>query len=134
MAVRTLVDVESLLVRELKAHADIIAIVGPRVATELPPKASFPYLTLFLTGGNVIVERHLSAPTVQVDAWGGTRAEARNLALVAQGVIHTLRGTYTEGVVSGAEDLIPVRRLFDATANRPRYMFEVRVFAHPLPA
>lgn len=132
--VRTLPDIESLLVGVLKGDSEVQAIVGQRVATELPPKASFPFLALLLTGGNVFVEQHLTGTTVQVDAWGTSRAEARNLALVAQGVIHQIKGTYTEAVVSGVEDVIPVRRLYDGVAHRPRYMFEVRVYAHPVPA
>lgn len=126
-------DVESVMVAYLKVHTDVIALVDPKnIATELPPKSDFPFLQLTLIGGAVPVERYLAAPTVQVDAWGGTRLEARILCATAHAALIEMVGLQGSlGTVTGVETLIHPRKFTDPTNNRPRYQAEVRIWLHP---
>lgn len=125
-------DTETLCIEHLKADNALHDLIPARsIAGELPQKATWPFLTVQLTGGNVPVERRLVGATVQVDAWGGTRAEARKLCATAHASLIEMGGIQPSGaVVTGVQTLIAPRKFPEP--NRPRYQFEVRLWAHEL--
>lgn len=129
-------DVESIVVQYLKDHEAIGEYFGdddPRVSSELPPKASFPYLTTSQGPGIVRVEGFLVGHRMQCDAWGGSREQARLLARTAHAALVLLRGTTDLGTVTGVESILAPRKFSDPVNNRPRYLFEVRVWATSVP-
>lgn len=136
IAANVLPDVETLVIQYLKDHAGVLALIpATRISSELPSQPSFPYLTVAMGPGVVRVEGHLAGWRMQGDAWGGTREQARALALVAQAALAGIpRATYPEGIVTGAETLAAPRKFPDPVSNRPRYTFDVRVWATPAPA
>lgn len=132
MTIYVLPDVESVVVAYLKAHPDVIALVDPKnIGAELPPKSDFPYLQVTLGGGTVPVERFLAAPAVTIDAWGGTRLEARTLCATAHAALIELVGVQGSlGVVTGAATLLHPRKRTDRENNRPVYTAEVLIWLH----
>jgi hypothetical protein len=125
-------DVESIVVAYLKGHDDIAALIPPeQIAAELPPRATFPFLQVSLDGGYIATERHLVGARVGVEAWGGTRIQARYLCATAHAALIDMNGTFTGGVVTGVVTLLAPRKFVDQVNNRPRYQSEVRVYAHP---
>jgi hypothetical protein len=138
MAAAALLDVEAFLVARLKADAGALhALVGDRISTELPK--SFPghgekRLQLFRVGGVPDPgdgPGHLDRPSVQLNAYGTTKAEAFDVAQAALGVVLELEGTAADGIV--------VTRAFrnlgptwspDPAAGAPRYLLGVILNVH----
>jgi hypothetical protein len=90
-------------------------------------------MQISLIGGTVPVERHLAAAMIQLDAWGGTRLEARMLSATAHAALIEMIGPQGDlGIVTGVATLIHPRKFTDVNNNRPRYLSEIRVWAHPL--
>lgn len=127
-------DVESIVIQYLKQQEDVLELLtdSARISSELKQKAEFPCLTAAQGPGIVRVERFLVGHRIQVDAWGGTREEARLLARTAHAALLELRGTQDLGIVTGVETILAPRKFPDPVNNRPRYLFEVRVWATPL--
>lgn len=126
-------DVESALVSALRASSSIGAVFGDRIATSLPSDPTYPFLTLTRTGGADIVPRWFEGATVELQVWGGAGEEVATAAAVrlARSVVLGLSGVYDGAVVTGVETVLGPRNLGDPETGRPRYIFEVRVFAHP---
>lgn len=128
---RLLADVESIVVFHLKADADVDAIVDRRVSTKL--ERTFPAVTVKLIGGRMAVEDFLAAPTLQIDSWATTKAEARTLAYVVERSCRKMRGTHAPyGVVAGTQNVLLPREIAEETAERAHYASEIRVFVRPL--
>lgn len=123
-------DVESLAIQYLKAHDELEDV---RIASELPAKAEFPFVTVLLVGGIQPVAEYLEGYRLQVDTYGGTREEARLLARTVHAALLDMTGTHDEGIVTGIATLIPLRHLSDPSTGRVRFNFDVRVWCHPAP-
>jgi hypothetical protein len=134
MSVRTLVEIETVIVDYLKHHDDVQRLVNDRVSSDLKPTHPVPCLTVVLTGGEVIVERHLSGPTVEVNAWAEQREKARELGYTAHAALVEMIGSQREhrGVVTGVQTLTHPRHLDDPAKNRERYSFEIKVWTRPV--
>lgn len=133
MPLSVLPDAELLAVGYLRGQAEVAAIVGTRVYTELPAAPVFPLLTLHRFGGVPTVPRRLDAARVQVEAWAETKFAARALAATAQAALFEMVGTFASGVVTGVSyDLgLTWSPDTDVEPPRPRYIFGVIVHAHP---
>jgi hypothetical protein len=132
--VHVLPDVESIVVAALKADATVAALVGGRISGELQAKSARPAITIAITGGSDPIDWWLTGPAVQVDVWGEKRQETREIALAANAALIAMGGNVQNlGVVTDVRTLITVRPMPDQNDARPRYSFEVRVVAHPLP-
>jgi hypothetical protein len=128
---RLLPDVESMVVFHLKDDAEVEAIVDRRVSTERGK--TFPCVTVLLLPGRWAVDGFLAAPTVQIDSWGNTRLEARNLAYVVQRSCARMPGTFEGlGVVTGVEDVLLPGSIPEEEGNPSHYTSEVRVFCRSL--
>lgn len=126
-------DVESIVVAYLKAESAVNAIVSGRVSGDLPVKPTFPALTVLLIDDIPPIEWWLSGAAIQVDSFAEKREDARTLARTAFAAMIAMRGVQGSlGVVTGVASLLGVRRMPEPVDNRARYMFEVRVFAHPV--
>lgn len=140
MPLAVLPDAELLTVEFLRSRAEVAALVATRVWPEMPINPSFPALRVQRIGGAPRVPRRLDGARIQVEAWGTTettgRRDARTLAATAHAALWEMAGVYATGVVTGIDEDLgltwsPDRAVVGGTA-RPRFLFGVVVFAHPL--
>lgn len=136
MVVRLLPDAEILLVAALKASADVTAIAGTRVGTELYAGTD-PAVWLTLVTGGETFRNHLVAPVVDVRSYGGSKAQASTLARTCHAVLLTeLMGVHAQGIVTAVETLtLPAWSPDEGfTPPRPRYIGSYLVRCHPHPS
>lgn len=126
-------DVEAVVVAALLDDDGVTAAVGQRVYGARPAKATDPMLVVTRLGGPQ-TQDWIENARIQVDAWGTTRTDAFAAANAAAAALWRLSGTFTAGVVSGTARTLGPFRLDDPVTNRPRYIVEFTVFAHPLSA
>lgn len=129
------VDAERLTARFLREHPDIVAIVGDQVVTVIPNRATFPFLKVTQIAGapRFSIPLYLDEAYLQIDAYGGPKALARQLIDTARHVIAAeLIGTHTEGVVTGVTfgDLSYIPD--DAyEPPQPRFLATASIYTHP---
>lgn len=77
----TIIDIESALVAWLRADTTITTLAAGNVFTVLPRQPTFPAVRLTRVGGAPPHDRPLThdQALVQLDAWGGTKAQAQQL-------------------------------------------------------
>lgn len=137
MTVAVLPDVERIVSTALRASADIITLAGDRVYTELPKRAddrSFPLVRLGRIGGGPTgTPTHLDAALLQLDVWGGSKYQARELAATIVKVLDELdgysaHGGYITGTSPGTLRYVPDETF---TPTKPRYVVDVLVYSRP---
>lgn len=128
------VDVEALAINALLDDAGVIALVSDRVYGDLPANPRFPALLVTRIGGPTDFIGHLDGALLQVEAWAKDRGTARDLAAAALAALLALRGTFDEGVVTGASPFTGIGYLPDPPSSTPRYLFRLQLFCHPIPA
>jgi len=128
-------DIEILAVAHLKASADIAALVGDRVGTELYAGTTSA-IWLSLVTGDERVRNHLIGPMLDVRSYGGTKGQASTLARTVHAVMHDMPGVHTQGVVTSVRCLtLPAWNPDDGfDPPRPRYLGTYELVAHPSPA
>ena len=125
-----LTDAERLVSGFLRRNARMAALVQDRVFTVFPAKAgSAPMLLVQRVGGEPPLSQPLvvDAAQLQLDAYGGPKALAHELAATARAVLTELEGTaQPEGICAGIRFGV-FRWLPDETYTppRPRYVFDV---------
>ena len=136
MVLRLLPSPEQVAVAHLKGHASITALVGTRVATQLPAEATFPFLTVSLVTGEEKVADHLDEAILQLDAWGADKAGADLLIRTARAVMRAAPDVaHTRAVVNDVRTVSVPRWSPDTAVNppRPRYTADVGITLHPHP-
>lgn len=133
MTLRVLPDVEMAALRWLKAQAELTALVGQRIYAKLPKAPTFPAVRLMRVGGTPVIAQHLDVARLQVEAFAPAKYDAWRVAATAQAAIHLLPGIHFEGVVTAVEDAVGLTWAPDNQTDRPRYLFDVLVYAHPHP-
>jgi hypothetical protein len=129
-------DVELVTVTYLRRDGSRVAdLVDDRVYTVVPKSAQFPLLRVVRFGGGPAMSAplHLRNPALQLDAYGGSKADARRvldtaLAELADIAYHTHTGAVVTGVTFGAERYLPDN---DYDPAKPRYSADVTVHLHP---
>lgn len=136
MTVALLPDVERLLSRFLREHADVSALVGDRVYTAFPSQAGDgPLVLVHRIGGAPPFSRPLvfDRADVQIDSYGGGKAVAHELVATVRAALGELEGQpRAEGTVTSVEHG-PLRYVPDDTYKpaRPRYVADVTVHTRP---
>lgn len=123
-------DVEAIVSEYLRTRPRVRALVGDRVYGAFPSKAGKQPLVLVQRVGGI---PPLSQPLVvdeadvQLDAWGGPKVVARELAETCRAEIANLEGTVQPGGVIAGVRFGALRFLPDETFSppRPRYVFDV---------
>jgi hypothetical protein len=144
MPVVLLPDAERLVSAYLRSRAEVSGLVDDRVWTELPGVRAdqtewrFPCVRLVRVGGSPLLERplHWDRARLQLDAWGGPKALARQIAetcraVLAEAHLATHDGAVVAGVGFGPFAYLPDE---DFTPFRPRYTFDATVTLRPGPA
>jgi hypothetical protein len=131
-ALPPLPDAERLVCDYLRDDPRVAALVGERVYTAFPAQAGgAPLLLVQRVGGIPPFSRPLvfDAAGLQIDAYGGTKAQAHELAATARAALDTLAGAQPLGTISGTE-FGSLRYLPDETYDppRPRYQFDLQAY------
>jgi hypothetical protein len=134
MPVRVLPSIEVLAVAHLKASADVAALVGTRVGTELYAGADSA-IWLSLVTGEERFRNHLAALMLDVRSYGGSKSQADVLARTVHAVMHTMPGVHPQGVVTAVQTLaMPAWNPDEGfTPPRARYVGTYVVVLHPNP-
>lgn len=135
MPVRTLPDVEAVVTAHLRASAEVQDLTGggaPRVGTELYA-GDTAALKVTLISGEERLARHLDAARIQLDAYGGTKAQARTLIATARAVLVEMPSTHAGGVVTDIRTLVTPWWNPDTGFEpaRPRYTADLEIVLHP---
>lgn len=132
MPARVLPDAERLVGSYLRGHADVVALAGTRVTTELPATPVYPAVTLTRVGGVPSIANYLDVARLEFSCWAATKAAALALARTVEAAMLTLPGTHALGVVTG---VVQVGEGFrwnpDEETDVPRYSFVVECYLHP---
>lgn len=130
-------NMEAVLSQLLRDQPEIEDLAGDRVYTAIPVGAGGdPLLRVTQIGDEKLSTRPLwiVRTTLQVEAYGGSKAQASTLARTAEGVL-ALRGpgVHPPAVIVGV-DLGAMLNLPDDEYEpaRPRFLFSVTITAHPL--
>lgn len=135
MALRVLPDVEKICIDFLVGLAELDGHFNDRIHTELPAKPVYPLgLLSRIPGSAPVVRKHLDVARIQGEGWGNTKVEARLTAAMLQAALHELPGLRDLGTVTAVEDSLGLGWLPDPVTEKPRYVFEVLVYAHPNPS
>ncbi len=135
MSIALLPNVEALVSAFLRGRSEITALIDDRVYTVLPKGVVFPTLRLAQYDDALVTQRPLWVATsfLQLDAFGGTKADAYTLAATARAVMAAyLPGTHAGGVVtdvrfSGMRDEPDA----DYEPAKPRWLFTAEITVHP---
>lgn len=135
MAVRMLPSTEALVASYLRSSADVTALIGTRIGTELYAGTGAAVWLSLVTGSEQF-RNHLISAVIDVRSYGGSKADADLLARTVHAVIHDMPGAHATGVVTGVETLTIPAWLPDEGFEpaRPRYLASYSVTAHPLPS
>lgn len=108
------------------------------VYSSIPRNPTYPLVTLKRIGG-IPAERHrLDFASIQVDVWGTSKTEARDIAAEARAALYGMEGTSyaladnwpDDAVVSGVSDTLGLTWLPDQETSRDRYVFGVGLYLH----
>jgi hypothetical protein len=125
-------DAEQLVSAFLRSNSRILGLVGERVFTVFPAQAGpEPLLLVQRVGGEPPFSQPLvlDVAQLQVDAYGGPKKAAYNLAATARAVLTELEGQVRPEGIAGAVRFGSSQWLPDETFTppRPRYIFDVAV-------
>lgn len=140
MALTLLPDIEILVVDFFLAQPEIAAFFTAdtphdRVYTVLPKTKTWPLVRVTRYGGLPVTSPalRLDAPTVQIEAFGGPKKTAHDLAQTCRAAMaERLPGAHPEGFVTGVT-FGAFADLPDATFEpaRPRFLFTSTIYVHP---
>lgn len=128
-------NVEALCSAFLADQPEVADEVAERVYTTIPKQATYPLVRVTVldstpTGEPLWLEAH----TVQVEAFGGSKAEAFRIAVKCRAAIsQRLTGDHPgAGVVTGVRSAGLLDLPDDShTPAKPRWLFTSTVYAHP---
>lgn len=128
----TFPDAEAIAGKALR-DADITGL-STRVYSSLPKEPTYPLAIVKRIGG-VPAERHqLDKASLQIEVWGGPKADIHDISQDARVVLHELEGTTVSdpnAFVAAVEDTLGLAWLPDPVTNRDRYIFGVTLYLHP---
>lgn len=132
----TLPNLEAIVSAHLRATPELDASLGDRIYTVLPKDVVFPAIRVTLIGDEKVTTRPLWVVrgTLQVEVWGGSKAQAYTGASIAQAALverlvdSVGTGWVVNGVRAGALRDEPDAAYAPA---RERFLFLVDITAHP---
>jgi hypothetical protein len=119
------------------------ALAGGRVADRFDEVQEFPAIVdAGLVGGGILLKETWDGGRVQFDVYADTKLEAHDLAQEARSRLLSTPGGVKQwppdgsvlGVVSAITETLPPRWNPEPVSGRPRYTFEVRVYARAVSA
>lgn len=134
---RAIVDAEEILLNHLKADTAVTALVpASRITTELPKSfTKQSRIQAFRTGGvpdEDDIPGHLDQPSLQINAFGSTKAQAHAVAAEAiRSVLAAPAATHSGAVVTHARRVLGPTWSPDPPTDTPRYIIGVILWIHP---
>lgn len=130
---RELPDLEAVAATAIR-NANITNLAA-RVYSSIPAQnAVFPLATVQRISGTPAVREALDAANLQIDVWGGSKSQARDIAARARVVLLELEGTaVTDPVnayITAVEDALGLNWQPDPDTGRDRYLFGVLIYGH----
>lgn len=130
-------NMEAVLSEFYRDQPEIEDLIGDRVYTAIPKGAgAAPLIRVTLIGDEKVTSRPLwiFRAQMQTEAYGGTKAQAHELARLAEGTLHAraigvLPGAVIVGVDGGQMIDLPDEEYEPA---RPRFLFTSTITARPL--
>lgn len=123
-------DIEAVIAASLRNAA--ITGLSTRVYSSVPADPTFPLAVVSRIGGLPSVREYLDTANIQIDVWGGTKSEIRDIAARARVVLLGLAGTLVTSPVrawiSAVEDVLGLSWQPDELTGRDRYVFGVLVY------
>lgn len=131
VAVNTFPDLEA-VARYALAQANISEI-GSRWYSSIPAKnPQWPLGTVIRIGGLPPVRQYLDMASLQIDVWGESKSQARDIAAQARTVLFSLEGTSVStpvsAFISGVDDSLGLTWQPDPVTGRDRYLFGVLIY------
>lgn len=117
------------LINFLKADSAVAAISADRVSTTRID-TPLPRIQLLMLPGPV-TEAYEETTEFQVDCWGGTERQAKNLARTVCNRINGMRGPLAAGAVTAAAPSVRPFDSADPTTGRPRSICQVEITISP---
>jgi len=105
---------------------------GYRAYSSIPANPTYPLMTVKRVGGIPRDKRMLDRANIQIDVWGDSKSQCRDLADQARRVLMSLEGTTSSdfnGVITCVEDSLGLFWLPDQETKRDRYIFSVVLYA-----
>jgi hypothetical protein len=131
VALRLGVDAEALVVAYLLGQPDVAA-ASTGGGTEIPPEATWPRWRLHRIGGTQDYPHWIEHPRFQLEAWGGTKAQAGILIRTLEAAVRAMSGVYALGVVTAVDiNLSQLWQPDETDNNRPRYLSDFTATIHP---
>lgn len=129
MAYAVLPDVDQALITFLDTHPALVPLHGGRVGTNLA-SGSLPSVRVTPLGGGQPWPWEAS-PEYQVEWWGGTQSEAKQLARTGEAALWDFLGPITGGRVTGVTVALSQLWSPDETTARPRFLTQVSFTVYP---
>lgn len=124
-------DVEAVARQWLSDGA--LAVIGTRWYSSVPSTPTYPLGTVKRIGGIPAIRQALDAGNIQVEVWGTSKSEARDIAAAARVRLLRLEGksvtTPVAAFVSAVDDSLGLTWQPDPDTGRDRYLFSVLVYA-----
>lgn len=129
-------NVEALLSTFLRDQQELIDLVDDRIYTVIPKLATYPLVRV-----QQIIDVPAGSPlwaiasTLQVDAWGGSKADAFRISNTARALIDSrLSGEYdgygvVNGTTAGSAMDLPDE---DFDPAKPRWIFSCTIYVRPI--
>lgn len=134
---RVIPDVEALAVDYLLAEPAVAALVDEEVDTELPGDflKRLPRVRLFRVGGLAGANKgYIDRARLQVEAWGGTKASANDVAREAlRALLEAPEAAHAGAEVTDAAQDLGLVWSPDPDTDCPRYLFGVVLTLHSTP-
>lgn len=134
ITIPNLPDAEAEISAFLRGLDEIFDLVEERVYTEIPANAEFPLVRLTRIGGTPLFNKPLwvDRPTLQIEAYGGTKAQAQEIAETCRAALSEIESATSPTAVFLSAEFGGMLYLPDPEFKnpRPRYVFDVDVFLH----
>ena len=129
MAYALMPDVDQALVTFIDTHPALVPLHGGRVGTNLP-SGSAPVVRVTPLGGTQPWPWESTAE-YQVEWWGGTQKEAKDLARTGEAALWDFLGPISGGRVTGVTVALSQLWSPDDTTARPRFITQVSYRVSP---
>jgi hypothetical protein len=136
-------DAEAIVIARFLNDRTVSDLVDDRVGPVLPPDAVFPFLTVSQATDEVVGWGTVAAAVLDIQAWGNVPTPNDSGKEAVSILARTARASLWDrgwvgvqavgGVVSGVSERVGIQWLPDPETNRPRYIFQIVLHAHPDP-
>ncbi len=129
MAVDLLPDPEKVTGDYLRAHTDVAALVGDRVATKIPDTPTWPLLRLTRIGGTSAARNTLEVARMQFEGWADDEPTARLVTATVRAALEQAPGyVHADGYITAVGFELGPIPIPDPETSRPRYLLQAVVY------